>query len=77
MITRKDFMCIARAMRDTKPIDIKGMPEYDNNAFTRQWKNDVEALVRVFTSINPRFNAELFRRECGFEWECQSCRTAQ
>lgn len=58
-MTRKHFIEIARALRNTMPSVLTHPEQY------RQWLDDVLELELVCRRINPRFDSDKFREACG------------
>lgn len=70
-MTRKHFELVAKAMRESRPPHSNSECGLSKQV---QWRNDVEQLIRAFTTVNERFDANRFRQAVGVEWDCQSCR---
>lgn len=67
MIAQRDLENVAAAMKANKPAYSTDV-EKDINRFAHrylQWRNDVQALVRVFLGANPRFDIARFTEACG------------
>ena len=58
-MSRNDYILIATALRNTRPINpflLTSSDEY------RQWENDLHAIEELCADNNPRFDRVKFRR---------------
>lgn len=55
MLTRKDFIILAKMLKESRPLN----PEY-----MWQWSQDVTAVIAACKVINPKFNSAKFREAC-------------
>jgi hypothetical protein len=60
IMSRKDYVVIAHAMRSSKPS------LYPAYAYI-QWVKDCEALAKELGFDNPNFNRDVFLKACGVE----------
>lgn len=59
-MTRKDYILLAAALRDTNP-GLKGPIDA-----CHQWNRDVEAITSALASDNGAFDRDRFYRACGY-----------
>ena len=67
-MTRRDYVRIAAALADTRP-----MPPFDGGRFLTaagqaaydQWAADVRAISAMLGADNPRYDAARFAAACG------------
>jgi len=60
-MTRKDYVLIARALNDSRPIT-------SSNQFAHaQHHNDCTFIARALANDNPRFDRERFLEACGVQ----------
>jgi hypothetical protein len=60
-MTRKDYVVIAKALLDTKPIGSHGRDEVS------QWEYTVTVMMDRLAGTNPRFDKTIFAKACGYE----------
>ena len=66
-MTRKDYVLIAEALKDSKPTTWDGSTEqFDNGAYTA-WLSSVRMLCYRLSQNNPRFDRERFLAACGVD----------
>lgn len=64
MMTRKQYIVLAQALAESKPIgpsDLKLM----HLGAQKQWLRDVKAVAEALTHLNSNFDSAKFLRECG------------
>ena len=62
MMTRKDFVVVAKALKDSKP-DIRQKDVTDEHV--KVWENTVENMADALRNTNPNFNRYTFTTACG------------
>ena len=65
MLTKKDFVCIGRAIASTNPGRDEAPGTYDEKVLAlgrkKQFSLTVDAMCDALREINPRFDCTIFR----------------
>jgi len=63
-MTKKHYAIIAEALRISKPR--RSQTDDIGDAQRRTWDRTIENVAAELRRTNPRFDAERFRRACGY-----------
>lgn len=72
-MTKNDYIKLAQALKDSKPIDLSTVFVKDSpavlvsNSEKLQWRNTVEIIAMTLQQDNPRFNRNRFLVACGYK----------
>lgn len=71
-MTKKDYIKLAQALKDSKPIDIgkffveNSPTERWNKGMLESWNNTVETIAMTLQHDNKSFNKARFLNACGY-----------
>lgn len=64
-MTKKDYIKLAQALKDCKPIGERGVSLVDT-AYIQSWENVVNHVALTLKHDNQRFNRNRFLAACGY-----------
>ena len=63
-MTRKHFIALAKALKETKPMEDITLLQ---DTLLLQWQTDVIAITEVLSMSNDRFDADRFLKACNYK----------
>lgn len=68
-MTKKDFIKLAQALQDSRPVNSLHWGEHGHDFALQSWNNTVEHITETLRLDNPQFNKARFLHACGYTQE--------
>mgnify|MGYP003633971605 FL=1 len=68
-MTKKDYILIAKVLKDNKHLKIGDIQLLDNLSHTIDYHRLIRVLCQIFEHDNSRFDEDIFRKACGINTE--------